>query len=122
MNVGGYAGSKVGATGGVKRNGQHAAQHAAVEGGDPLGTIFSPKHDAVALDDTVVGQESGESAGEARQIAVGADVTPIAAKMHHGGLAVEAAKVVDQCGEIVAHDSFPARTWYAMAAPTLAFR
>ena len=69
-NVGGYACGKVGASGGVKRNGQHPAQQAAVEGGDPLGAVFRPKQDAVALGDALLGQIRGKTAGEARQIAI----------------------------------------------------
>ena len=103
VDVRSHARGKFGSSGGVERNGQNAAQQTAVEGGDPLGAVFSPEQDAVALDDTVLGQKRSEAAGEARQIAVCGDVTPVAVIMHHGDLAVETAKVVDQCGEVVAH-------------------
>jgi hypothetical protein len=106
MDVRGHASGKVGASRGVQRNGQHPAQQTAVEGGDPLGTVLSPKQYAVALADALLGQESGESAGKARQIPVRADVTPVAPKMHHGSLAVKTAEIVDQCSEVIAHDSF----------------
>ena len=48
LNVGGYARGKIGGSGGVQRNGQHAAQQAAVKGGDPLRAVLGPHQHAVA--------------------------------------------------------------------------
>ena len=78
VDVRGHARGKIGGSGGVERNGQHPAQQAAVEGGDPLGAVFSPQQYAVALADALRGQERGKTAGEARQIAIRRDVAPVA--------------------------------------------
>ena len=64
IDVGGHASGKFGGAVGVERNGQHAAQQAAVKGGNPLRAVLSPDQDAVALDDASRGQKRSETAGE----------------------------------------------------------
>ncbi len=62
--VGSHAGGELGGAGGVERDGQNAAQQAAVEGGDPLGAVFGPDEDAVAGADAALDEQSGKTAGE----------------------------------------------------------
>ena len=106
IDVGGYARGKIGGSGGVEGNGQHAAQQAAVKGGDPLRAVLGPQQHAVAWPDALPGQKRGKTAGKARQLSIRGDAAPVALIAHHGDLAVEAAKVVDQCGKMVAHKLF----------------
>ncbi len=74
-----------------------------MKGGDPLRAVLGPEEHAVACADALRGQERGKTAGEARQFAISGDAAPIALVAHHGNLAVEAAKIVDQCGQMIAH-------------------
>ena len=102
-DVGGYARGKIGGSGGVEGNGQHSAQQAAVKGGDPLGAVLGPQQHAVACADALPGQKRGKTAGEARQFSIRGDAAPVALVAHHGNLAVEAAKIIDQCSQMIAH-------------------
>jgi hypothetical protein len=62
-DIGGDAGSEVGGAGGVQRNGENAAQQAAMKGGDPLRAVVGPDEHAVALHDAAAIQEGGKAAG-----------------------------------------------------------
>ncbi len=88
---------------GIERNGEHAAQHAAVKGGDPLGAVFSPDENAIALDDASRREKRRKPAGEARQLTVGGHAATVTLVAHHRDLAVKAAKVVNQRSEVIAH-------------------
>ena len=106
IDVSGYARGKIGGSGGVEGDGQHAAQQAAVKGGDPLRAVLGPQQHAVAGADALPGQKRGKTAGEPRQLSIRGDAAPVALVAHHGNLAVEAAKIIDQCGQMVAHKLF----------------
>jgi hypothetical protein len=83
---------------GVKRDGEDAAHHASVEGGDPLGAVFRPEEDAVAGADAALGEERGETAGETGDFSVSGCAPAVALVTNHCDLATIAAKVVEECG------------------------
>ena len=102
-DVSGDAGGEFRGSVGVERNGQHAAQQAAVEGGDPLRAVFGPKEHTVAGLDAPLGQQRGKTASQARDLTVGGDAAAVALVADYGGLAAVAAEVVEKCSQMVAH-------------------
>ena len=101
--IGGHARGKLRGAVGVQRDGQHATEHAAVEGRDPLGAVFGPEEDAVAHADGAALKQRGKPAGEMGDLAIGGYTAAVALVTHHGDLAIEAAKVVKECGQMVSH-------------------
>ena len=109
-HVGGHALGKLGASIGVQRHRQHAAQQAAIKGGDPLGAVFSPQQNPVAQADLALSQKCGKAPRQQRQLSVGGRAPPVALKVNDRDLAVVAAEIVEQCSQVVEHIS-PAKLW-----------
>jgi hypothetical protein len=81
---------------GVQRHGQHAAQDAAMESGNPLRAVFSPEQNPVARADAALGQQGGKTPREARNFAVTGGAPPVAPEADDRNLAVETPKVVEK--------------------------
>ena len=77
-----------------------------MKGGDPLRAVLGPQQHAITGADALPGQKRGKTAGEPRQLSIRGRAAPVALVTHHGNLAVEAAKIVDQCGQMVTHKLF----------------
>ena len=58
IDVSGHARGKIGGSGGVEGDGQHAAQQAAVKGGNPLRAVLGPQQHAVARPDAACGKQA----------------------------------------------------------------
>jgi hypothetical protein len=63
-DIGNDAGGEFSRAGGIKWNGENAAQKAAEEGCDPLGGIITPKHDTLSGSDTAPVEFSRKSSRE----------------------------------------------------------
>jgi len=79
---------KIRASAGVQRNGQHPAQQASVESGNPFGAVFRPQQHAVARPNTPLGQQRGKAAGQSCQLAIGGYPPPVALVADNGNLAI----------------------------------
>ena len=74
-----------------------------MEGGDPFGAIFGPNEHTVARPDAALGKQSGKTAGQDRDFAVGGDAAAVAPVVHHGNLPAEAAEIVEKGGQVGSH-------------------
>ena len=94
---------EVGGSGGIERNGDYAALHAAEKRAHPLGAVRPADHDALAHEDFTVVQLSGEAIGEVRNFIPRRNQAAIAA-MHNDGCSITVtAVVVEKCGKAGAH-------------------
>ena len=59
----------------VDRYRKHTAQYAAKEGRDPFCAVITPDEYAIALNDTLIDEQSGEAAGKRRKLPIGNYVT-----------------------------------------------
>lgn len=69
-----------------------------MEGGDPLGAVFSPDEYTVTVPDAALCKECGKAACKTSQFAVGCYSASVPLVANNCYLAVVAAEVVKQCG------------------------
>ncbi len=93
------------AAAGIQRNNEHTAQHAAKECGDPLRAVLSPEHDAVAGDDLAPHQFGGKTLCQICEFSVGGNLLAIATMNDHGSLLAMTAVIVDERGQMRAHNA-----------------
>ena len=103
VHVGSDAGGKFGGAAGIQRNGKHPTQHAAMKGGDPFRAVFAPDNYPVAGTNAALDKQCGKAASERGDLSVGGYAAPVALVTDHGDLAIVAAKVVEECSQIVSH-------------------
>jgi len=103
LHVGGYARRKLNGSDRVQRNSQHAAQHASVEGRDPLGAVLCPQQHPIARPNFALGQERRKPPGQPRKLRVSGYPPTVSLIAHHGDLAIEAAEVVEECSQMGSH-------------------
>jgi hypothetical protein len=75
-----------------------------MEGRDPLRAVLAPQQNPVALPNTSPRQERRKSPRLARQLPIGRNTPPVALVANHCDLSPKAAKVVNQCSQVVSHE------------------
>ncbi len=85
-------------------NREHAAQHAPQKSREPLRGVFSPQHYPIAGLDTACGEQRREPAGPRGSFPIRRHAASIALITNDRDLASEAAKIVDQGCQVVAHE------------------
>ena len=101
--IGDHAGCEIERSGGIERDGNHAALHAAEERPHPLETVLTPEDHAVPHGNFAAYQLGGKAIGEVRNFIPRRNGTAVAAIHNDGrGVAVTAV-VVEKCGKTGAH-------------------
>ncbi len=95
---------EVEAAAGIQRNDEYAAQHAAEECRNPLRAVLSPQHHALAAADLAPHQLGGKALRQGCQIAVGGNLSAIAAMDDHGSLGAVTSVIVNERGQMKAHN------------------
>src|SRR6185437_15344701 len=96
LHIRGYPRGKIRASRRIEWHRQHAAQHAAIEGGHPFRAVVGPQQKALTPDDSASLQQRREPARDPRQPGITGRVPAVAHVMHYGSSAAVAAKVVEQ--------------------------
>ncbi len=99
-DVGDDACGEFGRAGGVEWNGEDAAQQTAEKGGDPLGGVVAPEHDAVTGGDAATVEFGRKSSRESREVSVSSRVAAHAAITDDSCLPTIAAEIFDEAGQM----------------------
>ena len=68
-----------------------------------LRAVFGPQQDAIAGPDAALLEQGGKASGEPCQFPIGGYPPPVSLVADHSDLAVETAKVIEECSQMVSH-------------------
>ena len=74
-----------------------------MEGSDPFSAVLSPEKHPVTRADAAPDEQCGKATGQPRNLTVCGDPPAVALVAHHGDLAIIAAKIVEECSQMVSH-------------------